>query len=148
MTKAADIVGLYFDPPDNAIAISVDEKIVRPLRSTYKRNGALNLFAALETDSGSISANTTGRKTRGDFLAFMDDEIHAILDNYCTHKRCDDWLRKHPGGTLPLHVHVGELDESGGDMVLHPLRCNAEGCKLRESGCTRIHSQELRGKIQ
>ncbi|MCL4358997.1 MAG: hypothetical protein M1463_02110 [Candidatus Thermoplasmatota archaeon] len=84
MTKAADIVGLYFDPPDNAIAISVDEKsrmqtlqqktgyvytdngkIVRPLRSSYKKNGALNLFAALETDSGTKSANTTGRKTRG-----------------------------------------------------------------------------------
>ncbi|MHB8395579.1 MAG: IS630 family transposase [Thermoplasmataceae archaeon] len=126
--KSADIVGLYLDPPENAIIISVDEKpgiqalqrktgyvyadsgkIVRAYRSTYKRNGTLNLFAALEVASGSVSAKTTGKKTRSDFLAFMDDvvkdhegrEIHVILDNYCTHKRCDAWLEQHK----KVHFH-------------------------------------------
>ena len=126
--KAADIVGLYLDPPDNAVVISIDEKpgmqalqrmtgfvhadngkIVRAYKSTYKRNGTLNLFAALEIASGTVSAKTTERKTKSDFLAFMDEvvadhrgiEIHAILDNYCTHKRCDDWLKEHPN----VHFH-------------------------------------------
>lgn len=126
--KAADIVGLYLDPPENAIVISIDEKpgmqalqrktgyvyadngkIVRAYKSTYKRNGTLNLFAALAIASGSALAKTTKRKTRSDFLEFMDDvvsdyqnkDIHAILDNYCTHKRCDQWLTDHPN----VHFH-------------------------------------------
>ena len=129
--KSADIVGLYINPPDNAIVISIDEKpgiqalqrttgyvetrsgkIVRAYKSTYKRNGTLNLFAALNVAAGSIKAKTTGTKKRLDFLEFMDDllhdlpernhkdqdvrVIHVILDNYCTHKRCDEWLLKHP----------------------------------------------------
>ena len=127
-SKAADIVGLYLNPPENAIIVSIDEKpgmqalqrttgyirsdsgkVVRAYKSTYKRNGTLNLFAALNIASGSISAKTTRRKTRSDFLEFMDEiisdhegkVIHAILDNYCTHKRCEEWLKKHP----TVHFH-------------------------------------------
>lgn len=125
-TKAADIVGLYLNPPTNAIVISVDEKpsiqalsrptgyvctsnkkIVNGIKSTYKRNGTINLFAALEVATGIIYTKNTKTKTRQDFLSYMDDllnelnmvetnEIHVILDNYCIHKRCDDWLKKHP----------------------------------------------------
>lgn len=122
--KAADIIGLYLNPPTNAIVLSVDEKpsmqalerttgyvktssgkIVRGLKSTYKRHGTLNLFAALNVASGEIGGKITTHKKRPDFLEFMDDvvtgyppdrEIHVILDNYCIHKKNDEWLEEHP----------------------------------------------------
>lgn len=127
--KAADIVGLYLNPPENALVISVDEKpsiqaleratgyvetdngkIVRGFKSTYKRHGTLNLFAALEVATGAIHTQTTLQKRRLQFLAFMDHvltglpsdkEIHVILDNYCIHKKNDDWLAAHP----KVHFH-------------------------------------------
>jgi len=122
--KAADIVGLYLNPPENALVISIDEKpsiqalerstgyvqtdsgkIVRGFKSTYKRHGTLNLFAALEVATGTIHTQTTQLKRRVEFLEFMDQvmaeipqgkEIHVILDNYCIHKRNDTWLAAHP----------------------------------------------------
>ena len=124
-TKAAEVVGLYLNPPLNALVISVDEKpsiqaiqrpsgyvetdsgaIVRALKSTYKRNGTLNLFAALEIASGQVHAQTTDQKKREDFRRFLDSviaelpaekEIHVIVDNYSTHKRNADWLEKYQG---------------------------------------------------
>ena len=123
--KAAEVVGLYLNPPLNALVLSVDEKpsiqaiqrpsgyvetdsgaVVRAMKSTYKRNGTLNLFAALEIATGQIHAQTTELKKREDFRGFLDGvvaelpadkEIHVILDNYCTHKRNDDWLAKYDG---------------------------------------------------
>lgn len=124
-SKAAEVVGLYLNPPLHALVLSVDEKpsiqaiqrpsgyvetdsgaIVRALKSTYKRNGTLNLFAALEVASGQVYAKTTEQKKREDFQQFLDGviaelppdkEIHVILDNYCTHKRNHDWLAKYQG---------------------------------------------------
>ena len=123
--KAADVIGLYLNPPLNALVLSVDEKpsiqaiqrpsgyvetdsgaVVRAMKSTYKRNGTLNLFAALEIASGQVHAQTTEQKKREDFRRFLDaiiadlptdKEIHVILDNYCTHKHNDDWLAKYDG---------------------------------------------------
>jgi transposase len=123
--KAAEIVGLYLNPPVNALVLSVDEKpsmqaierpvgyietdsgaVVRALKSTYKRHGTLNLFAALEVGTGQVHAKTTDYKKREDFLSFLDGvladqspdkEIHVILDNYSTHKKNDDWLAKFEG---------------------------------------------------
>ena len=83
-------------------------KIVRGLRSTYKRHGTINLFAALNVATGTIQSKTTITKKRPDFQAFLDgviakvpagQEIHVILDNYSTHKNNQDWLAGHP------HVH-------------------------------------------
>ena len=123
--KAAEIVGLYLDPPLNALVLSVDEKpsmqaierpsgyvetdsgtVVRALKSTYKRHGTLNLFAALEVGTGEVHAKTTDFKKREDFLDFLDGvlaelppdrEIHVILDNYSTHKKNESWLAKFAG---------------------------------------------------
>lgn len=123
--NAAEVVGLYLNPPLNALVLSVDEKpsiqaiqrpsgyvetdsgaVVRAMKSTYKRNGTLNLFAALEIATGQIHAQTTEQKKREDFRRFLDGvvaelpsdkEIHVILDNYSTHKRNDDWLAKYDG---------------------------------------------------
>ena len=76
-------------------------KVMRGIQSTYKRNGTVNLFAALEVATGTVMAKTTQTKTREDFLLYMDElvkeygserELHVILDNYCTHKKNDTWL--------------------------------------------------------
>ena len=127
--KAADIVGLYLNPPEKALVIAVDEKpsiqalerktgyvetdngkIVRGLKSTYKRHGTLNLFAALAVATGEVKTAITQLKRREEFLHFMDQivaptpddqELHVILDNYCTHKKCDAWLAQHPN----VHFH-------------------------------------------
>ena len=122
--KAADVVGLYLNPPENALVLSVDEKpsiqaleratgyvetdngqIVRGFKSTYKRHGTLNLFAALEVATGAIRTEMTQKKRRLEFLEFMNQvlgdlpqgkEIHVILDNYCIHKNNYAWLAAHP----------------------------------------------------
>jgi transposase len=123
--KAAEIVGLYLNPPVNALVLSVDEKpsmqaierpsgyvetdsgaVVRALKSTYKRHGTLNLFAALEVGTGQVHAKITDYKKRKDFQGFLDGvltelpldkEIHVILDNYSTHKKNHDWLAQFEG---------------------------------------------------
>src|SRR5579863_10746841 len=123
--KAAEVVGLYLNPPVNAVVLSVDEKpsiqaierasgyveadngtVVRALKSTYKRHGTLNLFAALEVGTGQVKTKFTEYKKREDFRSFLDDvladqpqgkEIHVILDNYSPHKGNDDWLAKFEG---------------------------------------------------
>ena len=75
------------------------------IRVPNKRNGTLNLFVALEIATGQIYGKVTKQKERTDFLQFMDQlledlpqsaEYHVILDNYCIHKRCNDWLDSHP----------------------------------------------------
>jgi transposase len=124
--KAADVVGLYLAPPENALVLCVDEKpniqalerltgyavssdrkLVRALESTYKRNGTANLFAALEVATGQIHSKTTepAQKTKKGFLEFMDElllelpnseEYHVIMDNHSIHKRHGLWLEDHP----------------------------------------------------
>ena len=123
--RAAEVCGLYLDPPENAIVISVDEKTSiaaraparpdtlpapgRPARrdSEYVRNGTTNLFAALRVHSGRVSGMTAPTRNRWDFLAFLDQldgeipaerKIVAILDNLSTHKtkEVQAWLDEHP----------------------------------------------------
>lgn len=126
--KSADVIGLYLNPPHNALVLSVDEKpsiqaiertcgyvhtssgkIVRAMKSTYKRHGTLNLFAALQVATGQIHGKTTATKKRVDFQAFLDEviaqqpegrEIHIILDNLSTHRGNTDWLAAHPNVIL------------------------------------------------
>ena len=125
--KAADVIGLYLNPPQNALVLSVDEmpsiqalesargyvqtssgKIVQGMKSTYKRHGTVNLFAALEVATGVIRGKSTQTKKRADFQAFMEEvvsdqpdrQIHVILDNLNTHKKNEDWLAAHPNVTF------------------------------------------------
>ena len=123
-TKAADVVGLYLHPPDNAVVLSVDEKphiqaleraqgwlrlpsgrAVTGYNHEYKRHGTTTLFAALNVATGEVQARHAQRRRRVDFLAFMNQvlakhgnrEIHVILDNLNTHKpKHDRWLAQHP----------------------------------------------------
>lgn len=140
--KAAEVIGLYLNPPLNALVLSVDEKpsiqaktcptgyvktesgkIVRGFKSTYKRNGTLNLFAALEVATGEVHGKTTETKRRADFRAFLDEviaglpagkEIHVIVDNLNTHKKNDDWLAKYEGR---VHFHFTPTSASWLNMV-------------------------------
>ena len=127
--KAADVVGLYLNPPENAMVLCVDEKpCIQALERAqgwirlpngramtgfaheYKRNGTTTLFAALEVASGLVHAGHYRRRRRREFLDFMNDlvakypgrELHVILDNLKTHKpKNDRWLKAHP--TVHLH---------------------------------------------
>ena len=129
VAKAADIVGLYLDPPDHAIVLAVDEKpAIQALERAqgylklpngraltgfaheYGRRGTTTLSAALDLATGQIKAKHTKRRGRVEFLAFMneivadypDHEIHVILDNLSTHKPTRDaWLARHQN----VHVH-------------------------------------------
>lgn len=122
VAKVTDVVGLYLDPPERAIVLSVDEKTqvqaldrtqpMLPLRPgqverhthDYKRNGTLSLFAALEVATGQVTNETRARHTGADFLAFLRrlareyprGEVHVILDNVSTHKTPDvvAWLER------------------------------------------------------
>jgi hypothetical protein len=121
--KAAAIVGLYLDPPDNAIVFSVDEKpaiqaleraqgwlklpnrkAITGFNHEYKRPGTTTLFAALEVATGLVKTGHYKRRRRREFLVFMnsvvasypDQEIPVILDNLRTPKpKYDGWLQRH-----------------------------------------------------
>lgn len=127
--KAAEIVGLYMAPPENAIVLAVDEKpSIQALERSqgylklpngraligqshdYKRHGTTTLFAALDLESGKVVGKHYKRRRRIEFLDFMnkvvtaypDKEIHVILDNLSTHKpKRDMWLKRHKN----VHFH-------------------------------------------
>lgn len=128
--KAADIIGLYLSPPDNAIVLSIDEKphiqaleraqgylrlpngqTLSGFSHDYKRHGTTTLFAALNVFTGQIRAGHYRRRRRREFLDFMNGvvadypekvDIHVILDNLNTHKpKRDLWLARHEN----VHFH-------------------------------------------
>ncbi|WP_204377184.1 IS630 family transposase, partial [Xanthomonas nasturtii] len=112
-TKAADVIGLYLDPPAHAVVFCVDEKTaiqaldrkdrmlaLAPGRAQshgfeYKRNGTLSLFAALNTGTGEVLGKTAARHTSEQFVTFLEEvvasqsngrDIHVICDNVSSHK--------------------------------------------------------------
>lgn len=128
-TKAADVIGLYLDPPRHAAVFCVDEKTaiqaldrrdrILPLSPgraerhgfEYKRNGTLSLYAALNTRTGKVHGKTALRHTSQDFVGFLDEvvalcepqqDIHIILDNLSAHKtkRVAAFLDAHPNVQL------------------------------------------------
>lgn len=123
--KVVDVVGLYMNPPDNAVVLSVDEKTqiqaldrtqpMLPLKPgqierrthDYKRNGTTSLYAAFDILTGKVIGRTTKRHRAKEFLDFLrqidrstakDLDLHLILDNSSTHKTPDvqKWLSAHP----------------------------------------------------
>lgn len=127
--KAADVVGLYLNPPEHALVLSVDEKphiqaleraqgwlrlpngkALTGFQHDYRRHGTTTLFAALEVATGLVKGDHYKRRRRVEFLDFMNGvvaehphrEIHVILDNLNTHKpKCDRWLARHKN----VHFH-------------------------------------------
>jgi transposase len=123
--KVVDVVGLYMNPPDNAVVLSVDEKTqiqaldrtqpMLPLKPgqierrthDYKRNGTTSLYAAFDILTGKVIGRTTKRHRAKEFLDFLRQidrstakelDLHLILDNSSTHKTPDvqKWLAAHP----------------------------------------------------
>jgi transposase len=140
--KLVDVVGLYLDPPEHAVVLSVDEKSqIQALDRTqpglplkkgrcgtmthdYKRNGTTTLFAALNTLDGTVIAETKQRHRHQEWLAFLkrlDREtpkhlgLHIICDNYATHKhpKVKAWLEKHNR----VHIHFTPTSSSWLNMV-------------------------------
>jgi transposase len=129
-TKAADIIGLYLNPPQHAAVFCVDEKTaiqaldrkdrVLPLSPgraerhgfEYYRHGTLSLYAAFNTKTGEVLGKTASRHTSAEFVAFLADlivnqprgkEIHVIADNLSAHKtkQVEQFLADHPN----VHLH-------------------------------------------
>jgi transposase len=127
--KIRDVVGLYLDPPANAVVVCVDEKSqiqaldrtapLLPMRfeqaerrtHDYKRHGTTTLFAALEVATGKITADACYQRHRnGEFLAFLKQvakahprvQLHVVADNYGTHSHPNvkAWLAKNPRITM------------------------------------------------
>jgi hypothetical protein len=117
--KAAEVAGLYLNPPLNALVISVDEKpsipaiqrpsgyvptgsgaVVRAMKSTYKRNGTWNLFAALQIPGGQVFVQSTKQKKRKDFRRFMDSVVAELP------------AKKDRLSTLQYHYQVLQLSTS------------------------------------
>src|SRR5579864_2571567 len=128
-TKAADVIGLYLNPPQHAAVFSVDEKTaiqaldrkdpvlpLSPGRSErhgfeYFRHGTLSLYAAFNTKTGEVLGKTAARHTSAEFVSFLTDlvanqprgkEIHVIADNLSAHKtrQVDEFLERHPNVRL------------------------------------------------
>lgn len=125
VAKVRDVVGLYMNPPHNAVVFSFDEKsqiqalqraqpilpmdLGQPERQThnYIRHGTLDLFAALNVATGEVLARCKQQHRARDFVAFLDEleesvapglEIHVVLDNLSAHKAppIHRWLLRHP----------------------------------------------------
>lgn len=128
--KVVDVVGLYMNPPDNAVVLSVDEKTqiqaldrtqpMLPLRPgriasrshDYKRNGTASLYAAFDIATGKVVGRITKKHRAREFIAFLrqvdktvdpDLDLHLIIDNSSTHKTKEvkDFLASHPR----IHFH-------------------------------------------
>lgn len=117
--KVTDIVGLYLDPPERTVVLSVGEKSqIQALDRTqpglslkkghdYKRHGTTTLFAALDVKSDMVIGKCLPRHRAKEFLRFLRcidravpgaRKVHLVLDNYATHKTPEvrAWLEKHP----------------------------------------------------
>jgi transposase len=123
--KVEDVVGLYMNPPIHAVVVSIDEKSqIQALDRTqpglplkpgkcgtmthdYKRNGTTTLFAALNILDGTVVGRCMPSHTHKEFITFLNAVeravrpgriIHAIADNYATHKhpKVKQWLADHP----------------------------------------------------
>jgi putative transposase len=123
--KLRDVVGLYLNPPNNALVVCVDEKsqcqalertqpmlpmglgYVEGVTHDYKRHGTTTLFAALDVLTGAVLSTCKARHRHQEFLSFLREidkvvpaqlDVHAIVDNYRTHKhpKVNAWLAAHP----------------------------------------------------
>jgi transposase len=127
--KLEDIVGLYLQPPENAVVLCVDEKSgiqaldrtqpmlplrpghVKRLSVEYKRNGVVSLFAALQVHKGTVHGMVADRHTHSEFMRFLKRlnrayqgrELHLVVDNLSTHTHANvvAWLDKHAN----IHLH-------------------------------------------
>ncbi len=137
--KVRDVVGLYLDPPERALVLCVDEKSqiqaldrtapILPLRPglperqthDYKRHGTTTLFAAFNILNGKVIGTCQDRHRSREFIRFLnhletelptDQEVHLLMDNYCTHKSAEvqRWLK--PKKRKRFHFHFTPTSSS------------------------------------
>lgn len=143
--KVTDVVGLYLDPPENAIVLCVDEKSQiqaldrtapmlpmqpgLPERRThdYKRHGTSTLFAALEIATGKVTGACKPRHRHQEFLAFLKQvaraypdtgdgqQLHLVMDNYAAHKKVE--VRDWLAANPRIHVHFTPTSGSWLNLV-------------------------------
>lgn len=140
--KFWDVIGLYLDPPQQALVLCCDEKSqcqalertqpglplgighIRTRTHDYLRHGTVTLFAALSYLSGKVFSLTAARHTHKEWLAFLkmleretppELALHLIIDNYATHKHptVKAWLEKHPR----FHLHFTPTSSSWLNLV-------------------------------
>ena len=140
--KLIDVVGLYLNPPEQAIVLCMDEKSqiqaldrtqpslpIKPGRAgtmthDYKRNGTTTLFAALEVATGKVIGQCLPKHRNTEFLTFLKTidasvpaelDVHLILDNYATHKHpaVRKWLERH----RRFHLHFTPTSSSWLNLV-------------------------------
>ena len=140
--KLEDVVGLYLNPPEHALVLSVDEKSqIQALDRTqpglplkkgragtrthdYKRYGTTTLFAALNTLDGKVISTCMKKHRHHEWLKFLrlidrqtapDKQLHLIVDNYATHKheKVQPWLARHKR----FHIHFTPTSSSWLNMV-------------------------------
>jgi transposase len=140
--KVEDVVGLYVDPPERAIVLSVDEKSqIQALDRTqpglpmkkgragtmthdYKRHGTTTLFAALDVLDGRVIGQCMDKHRHQEFIRFLNKinrqvlpnlDVHLIADNYATHKhpKVKAWLARHPR----FHMHFTPTSASWLNLV-------------------------------
>jgi transposase len=140
--KLTDVVGLYLNPPEHALVLSVDEKSqIQALDRTqpglpfkpgkcgtmthdYKRYGTTTLFAALNVLDGTVIGTCMKRHRHQEYLTFLklidrqtpvELDLHLIVDNYATHKKAEvqQWLSKHPR----FHIHFTPTSSSWSNLV-------------------------------
>lgn len=128
--KLVDVVGLYLDPPENALVLSCDEKSqiqaldrsqkslplypgrLKTLTHDYRRHGTTTLFAALEVTEGKIISKCLPKHRHQEWIEFLKQidaetppelQLHLIVDNYATHKheKVVKWLKRHKR----FHLH-------------------------------------------
>jgi transposase len=141
VAKVTDVVGLYLNPPENAIVLSIDEKSqIQALNRTqktlpmqpgqaerrthdYVRHGTTTLFAALEIATGQVTGVCKPRHRHHEFLVFLrhlargypDQQLHLIMDNYAAHKhpKVKAWLAANPR----IHIHFTPTSGSWLNLV-------------------------------
>jgi transposase len=140
--KVEDVVGLYLNPPERAIVLSVDEKSqIQALDRTqpglpmkkgragtmthdYKRHGTTTLFAALDVLDGRVIGQCMHKHRHQEFIRFLNKinrqvlpylDVHLIADNYATHKhpKVKAWLARHPR----FHMHFTPTSASWLNLV-------------------------------
>jgi transposase len=142
VAKLQDVIGLYLNPPQHAIVLSVDEKRqIQALDRTqpslpvkngrgatmthdYKRYGTTTLFAALNVLDGKVLSQCRERHTHEDWIAFLrlidretpqENDVHVIADNYSAHKhpKLQRWLKRH----RRFHMHFTPTSASWLNMI-------------------------------
>ncbi len=140
--KLIDVVGLYLNPPEQAIVLCMDEKSsiqaldgsqpslpmkkgrAQTMTHDYKRHGTTTLFAALDVATGKVIGSCLPKHRHGEFLKFLRTvdanvpvglDVHLILDNYATHKHANvkAWLAKNPR----FHLHFTPTSSSWLNLV-------------------------------